>query len=212
MHLSSKLMLSIFPNLIEERKCTSLPNSPAKCVSPTKKKQFFIKQAICNPDFTPRAKGKKNQRWQENSNFSLCCRCWVATDRRCLFSTYYQYPLAWLQHVWTHPLVIAISHTAFYQHNLTMLPILFLCPKIKGCYLANLLERNECSKDEAAVCSDCPPFNLHYGLHQWQLHGGRLLLVPHLSKALLVASECFTTTTPNYIIFPEMPLTWKGKM
>uniref|UniRef100_A0A4W5N6K2 Uncharacterized protein n=1 Tax=Hucho hucho TaxID=62062 RepID=A0A4W5N6K2_9TELE len=93
MHQSSKLMLSIFPSLIEERKSISLPNSPAKRVSPTKKKQFFINHAIRNSELTPRAKGK-NKRRQENSKFSLCCRGWVAADRRCLFSTYYQYPLA----------------------------------------------------------------------------------------------------------------------
>lgn len=75
--------------LIEEGKCTSLPNSPAKRVSPTKKKQFFINQAVRNSDLTPRAKGKKSQRRQENSR-----------------------------------------------------------------YLANLLEKDECSKDEAEVCSD----------------------------------------------------------
>lgn len=75
--------------LIEERKCTSLPNSPAKRVSPTKKKQFFINQAIRNSDLTPRAKGKKSLRRQENSRF-----------------------------------------------------------------LANLLERDECSKDDLEVCSN----------------------------------------------------------
>lgn len=55
------------PSLIEERKCASLPSSPAKRVSPTKKKQFFINQAIRNSDLTPRAKGKKSLRRQENS-------------------------------------------------------------------------------------------------------------------------------------------------
>ncbi|XP_031163240.1 R3H domain-containing protein 4 [Sander lucioperca] len=55
--------------LIEERKCTSLPNSPARRVSPTKKKQFFINQAIRNSDLTPRAKGKKSLRRQENTRF-----------------------------------------------------------------------------------------------------------------------------------------------
>ncbi|XP_034738187.1 R3H domain-containing protein 4 [Etheostoma cragini] len=75
--------------LIEERKCTSLPNSPARRVSPTKKKQFFINQAIRNSDLTPRAKGKKSLRRQENTRF-----------------------------------------------------------------LANLLERDECSKDDLEVCSN----------------------------------------------------------
>ncbi|KAM3876266.1 R3H domain-containing protein 4 [Diretmus argenteus] len=55
--------------LIEERKCTSLPSSPAKRVSPSKKKQFFINQAIRNSDLTRRAKGKKSLRRQENTHF-----------------------------------------------------------------------------------------------------------------------------------------------
>uniref|UniRef100_A0A3Q3W3D0 R3H domain-containing protein n=1 Tax=Mola mola TaxID=94237 RepID=A0A3Q3W3D0_MOLML len=75
--------------LIEERKCTSLPNSPAKRVSPAKKKQFYINQAIRNSDLIPRAKGKKSLRRQENTR-----------------------------------------------------------------YLANLLERDECSKDDLEVCSN----------------------------------------------------------
>lgn len=54
--------------LIEERKCVSLPCSPAKRVSP-KKKQFFINQAIRNSDLIPRPKGKKSQRRQENTRF-----------------------------------------------------------------------------------------------------------------------------------------------
>ncbi|XP_061594537.1 R3H domain-containing protein 4 [Cololabis saira] len=53
--------------LIEERKCTSLPCSPAKRVSPAKKKQFYINKAIRNSDLTPRAKGKKSLRRQENA-------------------------------------------------------------------------------------------------------------------------------------------------
>ncbi|KAG7230655.1 hypothetical protein INR49_025372 [Caranx melampygus] len=77
--------------LIEERKCSSLPSSPAKRVSPTKRKQFFINQAIRNSDLTPRAKGKKSLRRQENTR-----------------------------------------------------------------YLANLLERDECTKDEVEVCSSTP--------------------------------------------------------
>ncbi|TRY97486.1 hypothetical protein DNTS_008217, partial [Danionella cerebrum] len=59
---------SIFFSLIE-RRCSSLPNSPAKRVSPAKKKQFFISQAIRNSDLTPRAKGRKSQRRQENTRF-----------------------------------------------------------------------------------------------------------------------------------------------
>ncbi|MEQ2262415.1 hypothetical protein XENORESO_010953 [Xenotaenia resolanae] len=75
--------------LIEERKCVSLPCSPAKRVSPAKKKQFYINQAIRNSDLTPRAKGKKSLRRQENTRF-----------------------------------------------------------------LANLLEKDECSKDDLEVCSN----------------------------------------------------------
>ncbi|KAM6939456.1 R3H domain-containing protein 4 isoform 2-T2 [Lycodopsis pacificus] len=75
--------------LIEERKCSSLPSSPAKRVSPTKKRHFFINQAIRNSDLIPRAKGKKSLRRQENTRF-----------------------------------------------------------------LANLLERDECSKDDLEVCSN----------------------------------------------------------
>uniref|UniRef100_A0A674NIV1 R3H domain containing 4 n=1 Tax=Takifugu rubripes TaxID=31033 RepID=A0A674NIV1_TAKRU len=74
--------------LIEERKCTSLPCSPAKRVS-AKKKNFYINQAIRNSDLIPRAKGKKSLRRQENT-----------------------------------------------------------------LYLNNLLERDECSKDELEVCSN----------------------------------------------------------
>ncbi|XP_030639952.1 R3H domain-containing protein 4 [Chanos chanos] len=77
--------------LIEER-CSSLPSSPAKRVSPAKKKQFFINQAIRNSDLTPRAKGRKSLRRQENNR-----------------------------------------------------------------YLANLLEREECSKDEVETCETASP-------------------------------------------------------
>ncbi|XP_051930369.1 R3H domain-containing protein 4 [Hippocampus zosterae] len=55
--------------LIEERKCTSLPNSPARRACPSKKKQFYINQAIRNSDLTPRAKGKKSLRRQENTRY-----------------------------------------------------------------------------------------------------------------------------------------------
>ncbi|XP_061682247.1 R3H domain-containing protein 4 isoform X2 [Syngnathoides biaculeatus] len=58
-----------FHSLIEERKCTSLPNSPAKRACPSKKKQFYINQAIRNSDLTPRAKGKKSLRRQENARY-----------------------------------------------------------------------------------------------------------------------------------------------
>lgn len=53
--------------LIEERRCSSLPSSPAKRVSPAKRKQFYILKANRNSDLTPRAKGKKSLRRQENS-------------------------------------------------------------------------------------------------------------------------------------------------
>ncbi|KAF7703474.1 R3H domain-containing protein 4 [Silurus meridionalis] len=54
--------------LIEER-CSSLPSSPAKRVSPAKRKQFFISQAIRNSDLIPKAKGKKSLRRQENTRY-----------------------------------------------------------------------------------------------------------------------------------------------
>ncbi|XP_062869308.1 R3H domain-containing protein 4 [Trichomycterus rosablanca] len=54
--------------LIEQR-CSSLPSSPAKRVSPAKKKQFFISQAIRNSDLTPKAKGKKSLRRLENTRY-----------------------------------------------------------------------------------------------------------------------------------------------
>uniref|UniRef100_A0A8C2KLD8 R3H domain-containing protein 4-like n=1 Tax=Cyprinus carpio TaxID=7962 RepID=A0A8C2KLD8_CYPCA len=55
--------------ILNEPRCSSLPSSPAKRVSPAKKKQFFINQAIRNSDLTPRAKGKKSLRRQENTRF-----------------------------------------------------------------------------------------------------------------------------------------------
>lgn len=55
--------------ILNERRCSSLPNSPAKRVSPAKKKQFFINQAIRNSDLTPRAKGRKSLQRQENTRF-----------------------------------------------------------------------------------------------------------------------------------------------
>ncbi|KAL4658809.1 R3H domain-containing protein 4 [Arapaima gigas] len=73
--------------LIEEH--SSVPSSPSKRISPSKRKQFFINQAIRNSDLTPRAKGKKSLQRQENTR-----------------------------------------------------------------YLANLLERDECSRDEGDVCRD----------------------------------------------------------
>ncbi|XP_036377233.1 R3H domain-containing protein 4 [Megalops cyprinoides] len=76
------------PSLTEEHR-TSLPGSPGKRVSPAKRKQFFINQAIRNSDLTPKAKGRKSLRRQENTR-----------------------------------------------------------------YLANLLERDECSKDEGEICGD----------------------------------------------------------
>lgn len=55
--------------LIEERNCVSLPCSPAKRVSPSKKKQYYINQAIRNSDLIPRAKGKKSLRRLENTRY-----------------------------------------------------------------------------------------------------------------------------------------------
>ncbi|XP_026873186.2 R3H domain-containing protein 4 [Electrophorus electricus] len=78
--------------ILIEQHCNSLPSSPAKRVSPAKKKQFFISQAIRNSDLTPKAKGRKSLRRQENTR-----------------------------------------------------------------YLDNLLERDECSKDEAEVCETASP-------------------------------------------------------
>ncbi|XP_028818239.1 R3H domain-containing protein 4 isoform X2 [Denticeps clupeoides] len=57
------------PELVLITESTSLPSSPAKRVSPAKKKQFFINQAIRNSDLIPRAKGKKSLRRQENTRF-----------------------------------------------------------------------------------------------------------------------------------------------
>ncbi|XP_056591568.1 R3H domain-containing protein 4 isoform X1 [Triplophysa dalaica] len=55
--------------ILIERRCSSLPSSPAKRASPAKKKQFFINQAIRNSDLTPRAKGRKSLRRLENTRF-----------------------------------------------------------------------------------------------------------------------------------------------
>ncbi|KAJ8408336.1 hypothetical protein AAFF_G00257500 [Aldrovandia affinis] len=74
---------------LTEGQCSPAPGSPAKRVSPAKRRQFFINQAIRNSDLTPKAKGRKSQRRQENTR-----------------------------------------------------------------YLTNLLERDECSKDEGEVCGD----------------------------------------------------------
>lgn len=41
-------------------------------MSPAKKKQFYINQAIRNSELIPRAKGKKSLRRQENRKFSFC--------------------------------------------------------------------------------------------------------------------------------------------
>ncbi|XP_048832879.1 R3H domain-containing protein 4 isoform X1 [Brienomyrus brachyistius] len=54
--------------LVAERSA-SAPSSPSKRVSPAKKKQFFINQAIRNSDLIPRAKGKKSLQRQENSRY-----------------------------------------------------------------------------------------------------------------------------------------------
>lgn len=70
-HYSSYISIYIFcPGSLIEEPSRSLPNSPAKRVSPAKKKQFFINQAIRNSDLIPRAKGKKSLRRQENSKLA----------------------------------------------------------------------------------------------------------------------------------------------
>lgn len=61
-----------FPSLIEERKCISLPNSPAKRVSPAKRRQIFIIQATRNSDLIPRGKSKRFLRREENGKFFVC--------------------------------------------------------------------------------------------------------------------------------------------
>ncbi|XP_056460367.1 R3H domain-containing protein 4 [Gadus chalcogrammus] len=53
--------------LIEERRCSSLPGSPAKRVSSARKKQFYISKANRNSELTPRAKGRKSLQRLENS-------------------------------------------------------------------------------------------------------------------------------------------------
>ena len=53
-------------SLIEERRCSSLPGSPAKRLSSARKKQFYISKANRNSDLTPRAKGKKSLQRLEN--------------------------------------------------------------------------------------------------------------------------------------------------
>ncbi|TSM94633.1 R3H domain-containing protein 4 [Bagarius yarrelli] len=55
--------------ILIEKRCSSLPSSPAKRVSSAKRKQFFISQAIRNSDLTPKAKGKKSLRRQENTRY-----------------------------------------------------------------------------------------------------------------------------------------------
>ncbi|MGH0120762.1 UNVERIFIED_CONTAM: hypothetical protein FKN15_027128 [Acipenser sinensis] len=49
--------------------CSSLPCSPSKRVSPAKRKQHFINQAILNSDLTPKAKGRKSLRRLENTRY-----------------------------------------------------------------------------------------------------------------------------------------------
>ncbi|XP_058871008.1 R3H domain-containing protein 4-like [Acipenser ruthenus] len=49
--------------------CSSLPCSPSKRVSPAKRKQHFINQAIRNSDLIPKAKGRKSLRRLENTRY-----------------------------------------------------------------------------------------------------------------------------------------------
>lgn len=117
------ISLSCFHSLIEERKCASLPCSPAKRVSPSKKRQFFINQAIRNSDLTPRAKGKKSLRRQEAGK------------------PYYHVKLAEV-----------VFSNLMNRHSRICLTILFSLCKLAR-HLANLLEGDECSKDDLEVCS-----------------------------------------------------------
>ncbi|XP_007906482.2 R3H domain-containing protein 4 [Callorhinchus milii] len=58
-----------------------LHNSPSKRISPAKRKQYYINQAIRNSDLTPKAKGKKSLRRLENTHYLMnlvekdeCCK------------------------------------------------------------------------------------------------------------------------------------------
>lgn len=116
-------VLFVLSSLIEERKCTSLPSSPAKRVSPPKRKQFFINQAIRNSDLIPRAKGKKSLRRQENGKHVV---------GEILLES--KKSLTW-----------SASPHHYVIHHFLRKP---------ARHLANLLERDECSKDDLEVCSN----------------------------------------------------------
>ncbi|XP_020824979.1 R3H domain-containing protein 4 isoform X2 [Phascolarctos cinereus] len=48
-----------------------LPSSRAKRLSPAKRRQYFINQAVRNSDLTPRAKGRKRLQQMENSHYLM---------------------------------------------------------------------------------------------------------------------------------------------
>ncbi|XP_036598080.1 R3H domain-containing protein 4 isoform X2 [Trichosurus vulpecula] len=48
-----------------------LPSSRAKRLSPAKRRQYFINQAVRNSDLTPRAKGRKRLQRMENSHYLM---------------------------------------------------------------------------------------------------------------------------------------------
>ncbi|XP_066460753.1 R3H domain-containing protein 4 isoform X2 [Eleutherodactylus coqui] len=58
------------PRLIEDCLPT-LPSSPSKKTSSTKRKQYYINRAIRNSDLTPKAKGRKSLRRLENNRYLM---------------------------------------------------------------------------------------------------------------------------------------------
>lgn len=116
----------VVSSLIEERKCTSLPSSPAKRVSQPKRKQFFINQAIRNSDLIPRAKGKKSLRRQENGTHYVA----PVLQGKKINKTYWK--------------------SCMKCGSCRSRPLLWKPAR----HLANLLERDECSKDDLEVCSN----------------------------------------------------------
>ncbi|XP_074128785.1 R3H domain-containing protein 4 [Sminthopsis crassicaudata] len=50
---------------------SNLPSSRAKRLTPAKRKQYFINQAVRNSDLTPRAKGRKRLQQLENSHYLM---------------------------------------------------------------------------------------------------------------------------------------------
>uniref|UniRef100_A0A8D3DG28 R3H domain containing 4 n=1 Tax=Scophthalmus maximus TaxID=52904 RepID=A0A8D3DG28_SCOMX len=141
--------------LIEERKCSSLPSSPAKRVSPTKKKQFYINQAIRNSDLTPRAKGKKSLRRQENSKLP---RHTIRIENAVIYciscptsNTYMQKCTLSFASLIKEDFK-SVSEFVLISTLRLSLPSFVLWKPAR--FLANLLERDECSKDDLEVCSN----------------------------------------------------------